>query len=101
MRVERSGGTRPDSSAFEVLTMGRIGVDLYPQQVGVGLDEVESFAKYLGGSASNVAVAAARYGRRTAVPTPTRAPPFRPLPHTSLPRYRRSPPHSPAEPHHP
>ena len=43
---------------FEVLTMGRIGVDLYPQQVGVGLDEVESFGKYLGGSASNVAVAA-------------------------------------------
>ena len=54
---------------FEVLTMGRIGVDLYPQQVGVGLDEVESFGKYLGGSASNVAVAAARYGRRSAVIT--------------------------------
>src|SRR6201995_3314241 len=52
---------------FEVLTMGRIGVDLYPQQVGVGLDEVESFGKYLGGSASNVAVAAARYGRGPAV----------------------------------
>ena len=48
-------------SAYEVLTMGRIGVDLYPQQVGVGLDEVESFAKYLGGSASNVAVAAASW----------------------------------------
>ena len=67
-------------TAFEVLTMGRIGVDLYPQQVGVGLDEVESFGKYLGGSASNVAVAAARYGRRTAVITrrrvasPTSAP---------------------------
>ncbi len=57
---------RPSSHGFEVLTMGRIGVDLYPQQVGVGLDEVESFGKYLGGSASNVAVAAARYGRRTA-----------------------------------
>ena len=54
-------------SAYEVLTMGRIGVDLYPQQVGVGLDEVESFGKYLGGSASNVAVAAARYGRRVIV----------------------------------
>ena len=63
-------------SAFEVLTMGRIGVDLYPQQVGVGLDEVESFGKYLGGSASNVAVAAARYGRRTAVITRTGEDPF-------------------------
>ena len=69
---------------FEVLTMGRIGVDLYPQQVGVGLDEVESFGKYLGGSASNVAVAAARYGRRTAVITRTGADPFGTFLHTAL-----------------
>ena len=71
-------------SAFEVLTMGRIGVDLYPQQVGVGLDEVESFAKYLGGSASNVAVAAARYGRRTAVITRTGEDPFGTFLHQAL-----------------
>jgi len=70
--------------AYEVLTMGRIGVDLYPQQVGVGLDEVESFGKYLGGSASNVAVAAARYGRRTAVITRTGDDPFGTFLHTAL-----------------
>jgi 5-dehydro-2-deoxygluconokinase len=69
---------------FEVLTMGRIGVDLYPQQVGVGLDEVESFGKYLGGSASNVAVAAARYGRRSAVITRTGDDPFGRFLHTAL-----------------
>ena len=69
---------------FEVLTMGRIGVDLYPQQVGVGLDEVESFGKYLGGSASNVAVAAARYSRRTAVITRTGEDPFGTFLHTAL-----------------
>ena len=69
---------------FEVLTMGRIGVDLYPQQVGVGLDEVESFGKYLGGSASNVAVAAARYGRRTAVITRMGEDPFGTFLHTAL-----------------
>ena len=69
---------------FEVLTMGRIGVDLYPQQVGVGLDEVETFGKYLGGSASNVAVAAARYGRRTAVITRTGEDPFGRFLHTAL-----------------
>ncbi len=69
---------------FEVLTMGRIGVDLYPQQVGVGLDEVESFGKYLGGSASNVAVAAARYGRRTAVITRTGEDPFGTFLHAAL-----------------
>src|SRR5690348_2349049 len=71
-------------SAFEVLTMGRIGVDLYPQQVGVGLDEVESFGKYLGGSASNVAVAAARYGRRSAVITRTGEDPFGTFLHKAL-----------------
>ena len=69
---------------FEVLTMGRIGVDIYPQQVGVGLDEVESFAKYLGGSASNVAVAAARYGRRAAVITRTGEDPFGAFLHKAL-----------------
>src|SRR5213083_1392150 len=53
----------------EVITMGRVGVDLYPQQIGVPLAEVRTFAKSLGGSATNVAVAAARLGRRTAVIT--------------------------------
>jgi 5-dehydro-2-deoxygluconokinase len=45
--------------------MGRVGVDIYPLQVGVGLEDVTSFGKYLGGSAGNVAVAAARHGRFT------------------------------------
>ncbi|HEY7271879.1 MAG TPA: 5-dehydro-2-deoxygluconokinase [Actinoplanes sp.] len=62
--------------ADEVLTMGRIGVDLYPEQVGVSLREIQSFAKFLGGSPSNVAVAAARYGRRSAVITRTGDDPF-------------------------
>jgi 5-dehydro-2-deoxygluconokinase len=77
--------TRPaDGASFEVLTMGRIGVDLYPLQAGVALDDVESFAKYLGGSASNVAVAAARYGRRTAVITRTGDDPFGRFLHRAL-----------------
>ncbi|WP_433657136.1 5-dehydro-2-deoxygluconokinase [Nocardia sp. CA-128927] len=56
-------------TGLEALTIGRVGVDLYPQQSGVGLAEVESFAKFLGGTATNVAVAAARLGRRSAVLT--------------------------------
>ncbi|MFC4908058.1 5-dehydro-2-deoxygluconokinase [Actinomadura gamaensis] len=56
--------------------MGRVGVDLYPLQSGVGLEDVESFGKFLGGSPTNVAVAAARYGRRAAVVTRTGADPF-------------------------
>jgi 5-dehydro-2-deoxygluconokinase len=74
-------------SCYEVLTMGRIGVDLYPQQIGVGLDRVESFGKYLGGSASNVAVAAARYGRRSAVITRTGEDPFGRFLHQALQDY--------------
>jgi 5-dehydro-2-deoxygluconokinase len=68
----------------EVLTMGRVGVDLYPHQVGVALPEVRTFGKYLGGSPTNVAVAAARYGRRTAVITRTGADPFGAFVHEAL-----------------
>ncbi|GAB2996563.1 5-dehydro-2-deoxygluconokinase [Saccharothrix stipae] len=53
----------------EVLTVGRVGVDLYPEQSGVPLAEVRTFAKSLGGTATNVAVAAARLGRSAAVLT--------------------------------
>ncbi|SDJ25279.1 5-dehydro-2-deoxygluconokinase [Frankineae bacterium MT45] len=56
-------------STHEILTVGRVGVDLYPEQAGVPLAEVKTFAKSLGGTATNVAVAAARLGRRSAVLT--------------------------------
>ncbi|MFD9538876.1 5-dehydro-2-deoxygluconokinase [Streptomyces sp. NPDC060022] len=56
---------------YDVITMGRIGVDIYPLQTGVPLSRVETFGKFLGGSPTNVAVAAARLGRRTAVVTRT------------------------------
>jgi 5-dehydro-2-deoxygluconokinase len=52
-----------------VLTVGRVGVDLYPEQIGVPLAQVRTFRKMLGGSPTNVAVAAARLGRRSAVIT--------------------------------
>jgi 5-dehydro-2-deoxygluconokinase len=55
--------------ALDVLTVGRVGVDLYPEQSGVPLSAVRTFAKSLGGTATNVAVAAARLGRRSAVLT--------------------------------
>lgn len=51
----------------EVLTFGRSGVDIYPREIGVGLDQVQNFGKYLGGTTANVAVAAARLGRRSAI----------------------------------
>ena len=63
-------------SAPEVLVVGRSGVDVYPLQVGVGLEDVETFGKFLGGSAANVSVAAARLGRRAALVTGVGDDPF-------------------------
>lgn len=52
---------------YDVLAIGRSGVDIYPLQTGVGLENVTSFGKFLGGSAANVTVAAARLGRNSAL----------------------------------
>nr|BFD88239.1 5-dehydro-2-deoxygluconokinase [Streptomyces sp. Xyl84] len=51
----------------ELVALGRTGVDIYPLDHGVGLEQVRTFEKFLGGSAANVAVAAARHGRSTAL----------------------------------
>ncbi|MFG7960897.1 5-dehydro-2-deoxygluconokinase [Pseudomonas aeruginosa] len=62
-----------DESAFtpgrplDVICLGRLGVDLYAQQVGARLEDVSSFAKYLGGSSANVAFGSARLGLRSAM----------------------------------
>ncbi|GHB17240.1 5-dehydro-2-deoxygluconokinase [Streptomyces chryseus] len=61
---------------YDLIAMGRIGVDLYPLRAGVPLARVETFGRFLGGSAANVAVAAARLGRRTALVTRTGNDPF-------------------------
>jgi 5-dehydro-2-deoxygluconokinase len=62
--------------SFEVITMGRLGVDLYPLQSNVPLGSVTSFGRFMGGSAANVAVAAARHGRRAALISRTGADEF-------------------------
>jgi 5-dehydro-2-deoxygluconokinase len=61
---------------YDLITIGRSGVDVYPLQTGVGLAHVETFGKFLGGSPTNVAVAAARHGLRAAVITAVGADPF-------------------------
>jgi len=63
--------THASSAAYDLVAMGSTGVDIYPLQHGVGLEDVQTFQKFLGGSATNVAVAAARYGRRAALITRT------------------------------
>ncbi|MGY1704857.1 5-dehydro-2-deoxygluconokinase [Geodermatophilus sp. SYSU D00697] len=63
-------------NAPDVVVMGRSGVDIYPLQVGVGLEDVSTFGKFLGGSAANVAVAAARLGHSPALVTGVGDDPF-------------------------
>jgi 5-dehydro-2-deoxygluconokinase len=67
---------RSSAAGLDVLTFGRAGVDIYPLQVGVGLEDVQTFGKYLGGTTANVAVAAARLGRRSAIITGVGDDPF-------------------------
>jgi 5-dehydro-2-deoxygluconokinase len=64
------------TESLDVLAMGRSGVDVYPLQIGVGLEDVETFGKYLGGSAANVSVAAARLGHTVALVTGVGDDPF-------------------------
>lgn len=64
------------TTRVDLLTIGRVSVDLYPLQDGVGLEDVQTFGKYLGGSPTNVAVAAARHGLSSAVITRTGEDPF-------------------------
>ncbi|GAA3751382.1 5-dehydro-2-deoxygluconokinase [Plantactinospora mayteni] len=71
-------------TSFEVVSMGRVGVDIYPLQTNARLPDVETFGKFLGGSATNVAVAAARHGRRVALITRTGADPFGEYVHHAL-----------------
>jgi 5-dehydro-2-deoxygluconokinase len=57
----------PPGRRFDLACLGRLAVDLYAQQVGARLEDVSSFAKYLGGSSANIAFGAARLGLRAAM----------------------------------
>ena len=54
---------------LELITLGRSSVDLYGEQVGAHLEDMGSFAKYVGGSPTNTAIGAARLGLRTGIIT--------------------------------
>ena len=71
---DRSAGGA--GAPLELLTVGRISIDLYCGQIGAGWQEARTFAKAVGGSPTNVAIAAARLGRRAAVVTKVGADPF-------------------------
>ena len=58
-----------DAKQLDVVTVGRSSVDLYGEQVGGQLEDMASFAKYVGGCPTNIAVGTARLGLRSALIT--------------------------------
>jgi 5-dehydro-2-deoxygluconokinase len=61
---------------LDLLTVGRVSVDLYADAPGAGFVDEQRFVKSIGGTATNVAVAAARLGHRAAVLTRVGTDPF-------------------------
>lgn len=78
------GSAAYDSSPYDLVAIGRVGVDLVPLQIGEPLDDARTFEKYLGGSAANVAIAASRHGRRVALISATGDDPFGRFVHREL-----------------
>ncbi|TQR82405.1 5-dehydro-2-deoxygluconokinase [Mycobacterium hodleri] len=70
----------------DVVVIGRICIDIYPEQIGVGLAEVRTFSKSIGGSATNVAVAIAQLGNTARLITRTGDDPFGDFARTELAR---------------
>jgi 5-dehydro-2-deoxygluconokinase len=52
---------------IEAVVIGRVGVDLYPNQLRTPLREVRTYTRFVGGFAGNVATGLARLGVRTAI----------------------------------
>ncbi len=52
---------------LDVITIGRVSVDLYGQQIGSRLEDIQSFAKSVGGCPANIAIGAARLGLKSGI----------------------------------
>ncbi|MGS2723908.1 bifunctional 5-dehydro-2-deoxygluconokinase/5-dehydro-2-deoxyphosphogluconate aldolase [Porticoccus sp. GXU_MW_L64] len=56
-----------EQKSLDLICLGRVAVDLYGQQIGSRLEDMGSFAKYLGGSSGNIAAGTARLGLKSAM----------------------------------
>ncbi len=54
---------------FDIICLGRAGVDIYADQIGARLEDVQSFSKYIGGSSCNIAYGCARLGLKSSMLT--------------------------------
>lgn len=52
---------------MDAVVLGRVGIDLYPNELETPLSEVRTFTRFVGGFAGNVATGLARLGVRTAI----------------------------------
>jgi 5-dehydro-2-deoxygluconokinase len=59
----------PTDRTIDLIAVGRSSVDLYGEQIGGRLEDMGSFAKYVGGSPTNTAIAAARLGLKAGLLT--------------------------------
>src|SRR5688500_15975516 len=57
------------SKTLDLICLGRAAVDLYGEQFGGRLEDMQSFTKYLGGSSANVCAGVARLGLRSSMLT--------------------------------
>ena len=57
------------NKTLDLICLGRAAVDFYGQQIGGRLEDMQTFAKYLGGSSANLAAGASRLGVRTSMLT--------------------------------
>ena len=55
------------ANKYDLITMGRASIDLYAQDIGVPFEKIKSFAAYVGGSPTNIAVGAKRLGLNVAL----------------------------------
>lgn len=62
-------GTERKRDRFDLITLGRSSIDLYSNDVGAPFEEITSFAAYVGGSPTNIAVGARRLGLKVALLT--------------------------------
>ena len=63
------GVAAEDEKAIDLLAIGRSSIDLYGEHIGGRLEDMGSFAKYVGGSPTNTAIGGARLGLKTALLT--------------------------------
>ncbi len=54
---------------YDLITMGRSSIDLYSNDIGAPFVDIQSFAAYVGGSPTNIAVGARRLGLNSALLT--------------------------------